>query len=356
MYILLAILLLAILIVVHELGHFAAARLTGIEVTEFAVGFGPKLVSWKSKKHGTDFSVRLIPLGGFCAFYGEDDPTGEGQKDPRAFAQQKLWKRMITILMGPMMNFVLAFLVATTFYWIGGVSTATGVDPYISEVMAAGPAYSAGLQAGDVVTKINGEEMLDGTMDTLTGTISAWKEGDPPLVMTIRRGEETLERTVTPVWDAEEKKMRIGVLIGGAYRLETRQVGPAEAAGNAWALCVNASGAILRSLKQLVTTGEGLDQTSGPVGIISVVSSEVQAGGASAFVQLLALISINLGLMNLLPIPGLDGSRLLFGLIELIRRRPIPPKKEAMVHLAGMVFLFGVLIFFTFKDVIRLFQ
>ena len=104
-----------------------------------------------------------------------------------------------------------------------------------------------------------------------------------------------------------------------------------------------------------MTTGEGLDQTSGPVGIISVVSSEVAAGGASAFVQLLALISINLGLMNLLPIPGLDGSRLLFGLVELVRRKPIPPQKEAVIHLAGMALLFGALIFFTFRDVMKLF-
>ncbi len=354
MYILLAILLLAILIVVHEAGHFWAARATGIEVNEFAIGMGPKLFSRKSEKTGTVFSIRAIPMGGFCSFYGEDDPTGEGQKDPRAFAQQNVWKRMITILMGPLMNFVLAFLVATVFYWVSGVSVATGVDPYISEVMAAGPAYSAGLEAGDVVEAVNGADVLDGTVDTFIGTISAWKEGDGPLELTVRRGEERLTLSMTPVWDEAEGKMRIGVMVGGIYRLETRQVNLAGAVESAWNLCVNASGAILRSLKQLVTTGEGLDQTSGPVGIISIVSDEVREGGFSAFVQLLTLISINLGLMNLLPIPGLDGSRLLFGIVEIIRRKPIPPQKEAAIHLAGMVLLFGVLIFFTFKDIMRL--
>ena len=355
MYILLAILLLAILIVVHEQGHFWAARLTGIEVSEFAVGFGPKLFGWKSKKHETTFAIRAIPMGGYCAFYGEDDTTGEGQKDPRAFANQKLWKRMVTIVMGPGMNFILAFVVAAAFYWIGGVSTVTGVEPYISEVMGAGPAYSAGLKAGDVIEEINGVNMLDGTMETLTGTISEWKEGDEPLTMTVRRGEETLELAMTPVWDADEGKMRIGVIVGGRYIVENQPVGLGGALQSAWSLCVNASGAILRSLKNLVTTGEGLDQTAGPVGIVSMVSTEVRDGGASAFIQLLALISINLGLMNLLPIPGLDGSRLLFGVIEFIRRKPIPPEKEAMVHMAGMVFLFAVLIFFTFRDVTRLF-
>ena len=356
MYILAAILLLAILIVIHEMGHFWAARATGIQVSEFAVGFGPKLIGWKSRKYETTFAIRAIPLGGYCAFYGEDDTTGVSRDDPRCFAKQKLWKRMITILMGPGMNSLLAFAVALGFYWISGITVATGVDPYVAEVMASGPAYSAGLQSGDVITEINGQNMLDGSTDTLLGTISGWREGDGPLEMTVRRGEETLKLTVTPEWDAEENKMRIGVMIGGMYRTENQAVGFVGAAKGAWNLCVNASGAILTSLKNLITRGEGLDQTAGPVGIVSMVSSEVRDGGFSAFVQLLALISINLGLMNLLPIPGLDGSRLIFGLVELVRRKPVPPEKEAMVHMAGMVLLFGVLIFFTFQDVMRLFR
>ena len=355
MYILLALLLLAILITVHEFGHFLAARAMNIEVREFAIGMGPKIIGWKSRKFETDFSIRAIPLGGFCAFYGEDDTKGISKDDPRAFPKQNVWKRLFVILMGPMMNFVLAFVLATVFFWVNGVNVATGIDPYIAEVMAAGPAYSAGLQQGDVVTEINGRNMLDGTMDTLLDTIGNWKEGDEPLRMTIRRGEETFDTEMTPVWDEQENKMRIGVSIGGIYRTETRPVGFAEGIENSWKWCVSASGAILGALKDLVTTGKGLDQTSGPVGIVSIVSTEVQQGGLSAYVQLLVLISINLGLMNLLPIPGLDGSRLVFGLVEVIRRKPVPPEKEAMVHLVGMVFLFGLMIFFTFKDIMRLF-
>ena len=244
---------------------------------------------------------------------------------------------------------------ATVFFWASGVSTVKGIDPYIAEVMAAGPAYSAGMQAGDVVTEINGVNMLDGTMETLLDTIGGWKEGDAPLRMTIRRGEETFETEMTPIWDAEENKMRIGVTIGGVYRLETQPETFLGGFQHSWEWCANASGAILGALKDLVTTGKGLDQTSGPVGIVSLVSTEVQEGGLSAYVQLLVLISINLGLMNLLPIPGLDGSRLVFGIVEVIRRKPVPPEKEAMVHLIGMVFLFGLMIFFTFKDIMRLF-
>ena len=356
MYILVAILLLAILVTVHEFGHFLAARLMRIEVREYSIGFGPKLIGWKSRKHETAFSVRAIPLGGYCAFYGEDDPSGETRNDPRAFPNQNVWKRLFVILMGPMMNFVLAFVTATVFYWANGVGIPTGIDPYIAEVMAAGPAYSAGLEPGDRVTEINGVNMMDGTMDTLPDTINGWKEGDPPLKMTIRRGEETFRTEMTPVYDEQVKRMRIGVTIGGAYRMEQKSVSFTEGFGYSWQLCVNASGAILGALKDLVTTGKGLDQTSGPVGIVSLVSSEVREGGLSAFIQLLVLISINLGLMNLLPIPGLDGSRLVFGLVEVIRRKPVPPEKEAVVHLIGMVFLFGVMIFFTFKDLLRIFQ
>ena len=355
MYIILALLLLAILITVHEFGHFLAARATKIEVREFAVGMGPKLIGWKSRKHGTDFSIRAIPLGGFCAFYGEDDTKGISKDDPRAFAKQGVWRRLFVILMGPVMNFVLAFVVATVFFWVNGVSMVTGIDPYIAEVMAAGPAYSAGMQPGDVVTEINGRDMLDGTADTLLDTIANWKEGDDPLRMTIRRGEETLETEMTPVWDEAEGKMRIGVTIGGTYRTETQPETFLGGFEHSLDWCVRASGAILGALKDLVTTGKGLDQTSGPVGIVSLVSTEVQAGGFSAFVQLLVLISINLGLMNLLPIPGLDGSRLVFGIVEVIRGKAVPPEKEAMVHLIGMVFLFGLMIFFTFKDIMRLF-
>ena len=145
-----AILLLAILITVHEFGHFLAARATKIEVREFAVGMGPKLIGWKSRKHGTDFSIRAIPLGGFCAFYGEDDTKGISKDDPRAFAKQGVWRRLFVILMGPVMNFVLAFAVATVFFWVNGVSTVTGIDPYIAEVMAAGPAAMTSEMYGSI--------------------------------------------------------------------------------------------------------------------------------------------------------------------------------------------------------------
>ncbi len=367
MYIILAVLLLAILIVVHEFGHFIAARAMKIDVREFAIGMGPKLVGWKSKKYETTFAVRMIPMGGYCSFYGEDDVTGESSDDPRVFGKHNVWKRMLVILMGPMMNFVLAFLAATVLIWCAGVTVPvepTAYDPYISEVMAAGPAHDAGLQDGDVVLEINGKNMMDGTMDTLLNTISGWREEDGPLRMTVQRNEQTVELEVTPVLNEETGKMQIGVYINGVLRTEWIRPGFAGGIREAWNLCTNAGGAILRALQNLVTRGEGLEDTAGPVGIVSMISTQVEGqvkqsgagAGVSMFVQLLILISINLGLMNLLPIPGLDGSRLVFGIIEAIRGKPVPPKKEAVVHLVGMGLLLALMIAFTFRDVMRLFQ
>lgn len=356
LYVLVAILLLGILVAVHEFGHFIAARLTGIEVMEFSIGMGPRLCGWKSRRHGTAFNLRAIPMGGYCAFYGEDDAEGKHVDDPRAYNRQPVWKRMISVLAGPGMNFVLAFVVAALYFWIGGVGEVTGVTPYISQVMAAGPAYEAGLRDGDVIEEIDGVNMLDGTMETLLDAIGAYRPGDPAMTVTVLRGESTFVTTLTPVYDEAEGKARIDVYIGGVNQVVMRPATLPEAIAQSWNTCVYASGVILDALKAMVTTGEGLDQASGPVGVVSQVSEQVRAYGFEAFVNMLVVISINLGIMNLLPIPGLDGSRFLFMLLEAVRRKPVPPQKEAMVHLAGMVFLIAVMIFFTFRDVLNLFR
>ena len=354
-YVLIAILLLGILVTVHEWGHFIAARMTGIAVQEFAVGFGPKLFGWRSRKHDTQFSLRLIPMGGYCAFYGEDDAEGKTVDDPRAYSRQSVWKRMLSVLMGPGMNFVLAFVVLVLFFWIGGAQVPVAAHPFLSAV-EAGPAQEAGLQAGDIIEQINGVNMLDGTTDTLVNAIAAYQAGDAPLRLTVRRGDETFETEVTPFYDAAADRFRMGITVGATYDMETQPMSLGESIAASWHNCVYAGGVIFTALKDLVTTGAGLDQTAGPVGVISMVTTQVQQGGFTTFINLLVVLSINLGIMNLLPIPGLDGSRFLFMVVEAIRGKPVPPRKEAMVHMAGYVLLLGLMIFFTFKDVIRLFQ
>ncbi len=356
MYIIIALLLLGILVTVHEAGHFLAARLTGIPVSEFAIGMGPKLLGWHSKKHDTKFSLRLIPVGGYCAFVGEDDVDGSHVDQASAFNNQPVWKRLLTVFSGPLMSFVLAFAVLVFYLWIGGINTRTDYIDHFIKVSATGPAYSAGLQDGDVIAAVNGINTLDGTTDTLVNAIGSYQAGDEPLHLTILRGEETFETDLTPFWDEEEGRYRIGITIQGYYRVEKLPCTLGEAISFSWETCVDASGAIVDSLKSMITTGEGLDQVSGPVGIVSMVSTQVETGGLAAFVNFLVVISINLGIMNLLPIPGLDGSRLVFLLIEAIRRKPVPPKKEAMVHLIGMGALMLLMVVLVISDVSRLLQ
>lgn len=369
-YILLAILLLSILIAIHEFGHYATARLTGIPVREFAIGMGPKLISHTSKKTGIDYSLRLIPMGGFCAFVGEDDVRQIEADDPRCWAKQKLWKRFLTVLMGPGMNFILAFVVLLMSYWIGGLDQPKQNSlwqPYISSVETGGQAEVAGICAGDYVTAVNGQdtaltrealnaEGFDVKDGALSVTIRAWEKGDEPITLTLSRGGEAVTAQVTPAYDKSAQEYRIGIGYGYlASEYEHLSLGFGESVTLAWDAFKYYSTAIFDAVIGLFR-GQNLDQVSGPIGTVSVITEQVRDYGFEAFVSLLALISVNLGIMNLLPIPGLDGSRLVFMIIEAIRGKPVPPEKEAMVHLAGFVLIFGLMIFISVRDIQNLFH
>jgi len=344
LYILLAIGLLGVLITVHEYGHFIAARLTGIAVKEYSVGLGPKLLQWKSKKHETLFTLRPIPMGGYCMFYG-DETDQQNADDPRAFDKAAVWKRMITVVSGPLMNFLLAFIVAIGLMAGYAVGPA---QPSFSEVEAGMPAAQAGLMAGDVLLAVDGAEVPKGDATKLTNAIAGLAAGES-VTLTLLRGDETLTVPITPAYDAAEGRARIGVLISTVGPLPAGQVIPA-----AWQGCVNASTAILGSLGRLVTTGEGAQDTAGPIGVVQLVAEQTRTGGLEIFLNLAVIISINLGLINLLPIPGLDGSRLVFMLVEVIRRKPISRKVESTVHLFGYALLLGLMLLFTFQDVGRI--
>ena len=339
MYVLIGILLLGILVAVHEFGHFIAARISGIEVMEFAVGMGPKIVGWTGKS-GTKFSLRCIPLGGFCAFYGEDDVEGKSKDDPRAYGKQNVWKRIFTVAMGPMMNFVLALVVAFGFFFLlGELVTVPAVDSLMEDY----PAAAAGLLPGDEIIAVNGEEIA-----STNAIVAALSAGGEAQVTVLRDGEEHTF-TIVPKWNEEDQRYLIGIYFA-QQRVKLDFLTSMRAG---WQNCVRAGSAVFDALGSLFTK-EGMEQVSGPVGAVAVVSQAVQANGLDAFLSLLMMISVNLGLMNLLPIPGLDGSRIIFHLIEAVRGKPIKPEREAMVHLIGMVFLLGLMIFFTYKDIVRL--
>ena len=368
LYILAAIFMLGVMVTVHEAGHFLAARLTGIPVKEFAIGFGPKLFSWKSRKHETTFFLRLIPAGGYCMFYGEDDVQGkEAREDPRAMAKYPVGRRMITVLMGPVMNFVLALAVAAVlFIAVGEDTQGYFVSPTIEAVEADGPADRAGILPGDRLETVNGESAAglteDGTAWRVSVLINQYQEGQP-LELGLRRGEETLSVYAAPRYDEKEGRYLIGVQLNSGYVPVYTAVSLPRAIGLGADYCVRAAGAILGGLKQLITTGAGLEQTSGPVGIVRLIAEETQKSAAESqrealitYGELLVMISVNLGLFNLIPIPGLDGSRIVFLIIEAIRRKPVPQKVEAYVHMSGYVILMGLMLLMTYKDIVKIFK
>ena len=368
MYVLIGILLLGILVAVHEFGHFMAARMTGIAVQEFAIGMGPKIIGWTSRKTGTKFSLRIVPFGGFCAFYGEDDVSGKFEADPRDFARQAVWKRMLTVLMGPVMNFVLALVVAVVYCWSAGAPVAY---PFIMTVNETAPAYAGGLRPGDAVIAINGvdvgveaEEILDpdimSRFEGFSNLISASEPGEE-MVLTVLRvvGEgETAELTVLDVkgstyWDESLGRAMMGIEYSMCFPDpdHRRPVGFLGGVEHGWNMCATSGTAVFDALGKLFTDKEMLQQVGGPVEIVKQVSQSVEVGGIGAFISMLVMISVNLGIMNLLPIPGLDGSRFLFMGVEAVRGKPIKREREAMIHLIGMVFLFGIIILVTIKDV-----
>lgn len=340
LYIFVAILILGVIVVAHELGHYVAGRLTGMAILEFSVGFGPKLFGFR--KGEIDYSLRAIPLGGYCKFLGED----ETDADPRAMRNQKVWKRFVTIAAGPVMNFVLAFLAAILLIWCFGSAENA---PVIGDLEANMPAVEEGMLQGDVITSVNGEELTfdyEG-VEKMVSIIGS--SGTSEVSLTVDRGGETLSFVFSPKL-ASDGTYRIGIILGQAHI----RYGFFESVGMSGEYIVFITKTMLDALRSLVTTGAGIQDTMGPVGIIGFVSEEVQRG-FDMVLYLIVLISLNLGIMNLIPFPGLDGSRLVFLLVEGVRRKPIDPNKEGWVHAAGLIALFGLVIVVTYRDIVRLF-
>lgn len=349
-YIIAALLLLSFIVMVHEFGHYLAGRLCGIGIVEFAVGMGPKIIGWERK--GIKYSLRAIPIGGFCSFVGEDEENSA----PNAMNRMPVWKRIATVASGPIMNFVLAYLVAVILM----ISYANVLMPRIDAVVDDMPAIEAGFQAGDIVTAIDGTEISydeDGAELMRSFVISA--DDSTVLNFTVKRGEETLDIPLSPTL---VPVTYVNSQTGEEYVKDTYQIGIqfgvrhytfSEAVAGAGGYMVDTTKKMVDALKNLVFKGEGFDEMSGPVGIISVVSESVKEG-MYMILSLVFVISLNLGIMNLLPLPALDGGRLIFLFIEGITRKRVPPEKEGMVHALGLLLLLGFMLFITYKDIVRL--
>ena len=337
MYVVLAILLLGVLIIAHEAGHFWAARACGIEVQEFAMGMGPLLAKWKSRR-GTQFSVRLLPIGGFCQFYGEDEDVN----DPRAFNNQAVWKRMLTVASGPLMNFAVALLVVVLYLSALGVETTV---PRVAEV--ENHAAEAGLMAGDTLLAVNGVEVED--VSTVLTEVSGSAGRD--VTLHVRRGGEELDVVIAPFYDEEVERYRVGF----TFAQERVRISPLQSIPFSVSYNVESVRLIVQTLKNLVFKGEGVSDVTGPVDTVYVIQEVTQQGGIDIYLELLALISVNLGVMNLLPIPGLDGSRLLFLLVEAVRRKPVKRELEGAIHGAGFILLMALMVALTYKDIMQIF-
>ena len=332
-----AILIFAVMIFVHELGHFIAAKSLGVKVNEFALGMGPKLIS--KQKGETLYSIRLFPIGGFCAMEGENEDT----QDERAFSKKKPWKRFIILVSGALMNILLGFVLL-----VGINAQAAGfVEPQIAAVQEGSGAYDAGLKAGDKILRANGRNV--NLMQDLSWEIGNNKNADGTLNLVVKNNGEKREITVKP-------KETDGVTSYG-MQMEVSENSVFNTLKKSFYTTGFYSRVIMDSLIDMVTGKVSLSQVSGPVGIVNEIGNAVEEAqstgkeGILNLVSLAILLTINLGVFNLLPLPALDGGRIFFVLIEMVRRKPIPVEKEAVVHFIGIVLLLGLSVVIAFKDI-----
>lgn len=341
MGIIIAILLFGFIVFFHELGHFLVARKNGITVHEFWIGMGPTLVH---KKVGeTDYCMKLFPLGGACVM-GEDDAE---DMEEGSFNSKSPWRRLSVIVAGPFFNFILAFLCAVIFI------ACVGFDkPVINRVSEGTPAEEAGLESGDVIVKLNHKSIH------IFREISLYNQFHQGEATEVTYERDGVRHTVLVTPQKDENGYYIFGIVSGGYEkgniFEVLEYGVYEV--KYWIDMT------LDSLGQLLTRAVGVDQLSGPVGVVSVVDETYQQSKSNGvyyvflnMLRIAILLSANLGVMNLLPIPALDGGRALFLVIELIRGKRVPPEKEGYVHLTGMVFLLLLMAFVMFNDIKRIF-
>lgn len=328
-----AAIVLGLLVIVHELGHFTVAKAVGIKVQEFSVGMGPKI--FQVKKGETDYSLRGVPIGGYVKMEGED----EASDDERSFSNKPVISRIAVLVAGSFMNFLLAIIVLTGIFYAVGVVTTE-----IAEVPDGTPAYEAGIEAGDKIIAIDGESAR--TPSAVQNYINLSE--DETVEVTVERGDETLERTVSTMEDDQIDRRIIGVQFDVEQSLGSAISGSFRETRTIVVEIFNFFGRIF--------SGEAdvSEEVAGPVGIVSLVGDATRAGFLNVAL-LTAFISINLGIMNLLPIPALDGSRIMFLLLEAVRGKPIDPEKEGMVHLVGFALLIFIMLLVTYQDILRLF-
>ena len=337
------IVVIAVCVVVHEYGHYITARLLGVQVHEFAFGMGPAILQRRDKK-GMLWSWRLFPVGGFCRLAGmNEDEEDEEVIEGMGFNEQPAWKRFLILLNGSVFNIALAVLLMTTFLWGHGVLDMDSTK--IGEIMPGFPSEVAGLRVGDEILKINGENVVK--WREASERIRTESNKNENLTLEIRRGEEILTVNAKVTMSEEYGRRMLG--ISPSYT----RYGLYKAFRSSLTYTYRMTGMMFRGLAELILRRQEADVT-GPVGIASM-SGQAMRSGFWDFLTFIAIIALNLGVMNLFPIPALDGGRLLFVALEMLVRRRLPEKVENWIHAAGFVLLISLMILVTFKDVYNLF-
>ncbi len=323
-----AIFVFGLLIFAHELGHYLVARLSGVRVLELAIGFGPKLLGWRKK--GINYSLRIFPLGGFCRMLGE---SPDDEPAPDNFIKKPLHLRAAVMAAGSLMNLLLALIVFfIIFFFLMGLQSTR-----LETVLPGSPAQRAGLAPGDRIVAINGEKI--NSWEDIVAEVS--KNPGEQIEVVVKRNGEIKDFTLIAEPDPESGRGMIGITAAWEKYQFMASLRTSLAS----------FGMVISSIYQVVTGKAPLDVT-GPVGIIMVVN-EVARTGFVNLLWLTGLISISLGLTNLLPLPALDGGKLLFLLIEALRGKPIDPEKEGFVHFIGFALLIVLILLVTYNDLIR---
>jgi len=336
--ILLAVVIIGVLVFFHELGHFLAAKAANMYVQEFALGMGPALIS--VQRGETKYSLRVLPVGGFLRVAGEEaSAVGAAIPETRRYDKKTVLQRMIFVAGGSFMNFLLAALIFASIFMFVGVPSN---QPVLGSVNEGWPAAQAGLQPGDRILRIGDAAIA--TWPDLQRAIT--ESAGQPLVFVLRRGEQEMSVLVTPQRDEATNRLLVGVSPKNERfdPLTAVFLGVREMAG--------LTAEILSVIGRMLT-GRLPAEGAGPIGMVVMVG-EVARTGIANLLSFAAIISIQLGLFNLLPIPALDGSKLVFLALERLRGKPVDPEKENMIHLIGFVLLMVLIVLVTFGDLRRL--
>ena len=341
------------MIFIHELGHFTCARLFGVTVKEFSIGMGPKIFKKTSRKSGTSYALGVFPIGGYVSMAGED----EDSDDENAFFRKPVWQRLIITVAGAVMNILTGIIVMFLIVFITKSLASTTIYSFSEGAVSS----QTGLMAGDRIVEVNGYpvrtgnelvyEIMHAESEAYELELSGEKVNVVNVALTVVRDGEKLELEDVAFKAVKEQGVTIGTYDFIVYG--ERATFP-NLLKHAFFRSISTVKMIWDSIVDLVSGRFGIEAVSGPVGVTGAIG-EAASAGALNFFNIFVIISMNLGVVNLLPLPALDGGRIVFLLIEAIRRKPLKPEVENMIHGAGLLILFGFMIFITIKDVIGIF-